>query len=416
MRNRIQKLVAILLPMVMLILLTGCWNRTELNEIGITAATGIDRVGKDWTVTYQVIVPSAMASSSGGASSGSSQAAVHVFSTKAEAIEKANNLTNLENPRRLFIAHNNAVVIGDRAAREGVAELIDLYLRKVETRETVLMLITEGRASETLKKLVPPEKLPGLAIAEILRQEERNASIFPVVSIYDFAMGLTSDAKTNVIPVIALSGDTEGDKPEKLESTEATQVTSPPVKLRLVKLALFREDRLVGFANREESYGLTWMRGKVHGSVVSFPMEGAQAGKASSFRITSASAKITPVKKGDRFTMRIRVKLQGILTETVTGKDLSDPRVIHDMEKEIAKTVEQQVRTGWAVVQREKLDLAGFADRIHRKYPKDWAKLKEGWEDELGRLELDVAAKATIKRPGFMQKSFGSIKKSTEEQ
>lgn len=416
MRNRIQRMASSLLLLAIFILLTGCWNRTELNEIGITAATGIDRVGKDWMVTYQIIVPSAMASSSGGASSASGQSAVHVFSTKGEAIDKANNLTNLENSRRLFVSHNNVVVVGGRAAREGVTELIDLYWRRVEARETVLMLVTEGKASEIINKMLPPEKLPGVGIADILRQEERNASIFPMVSIYDFALGLTSDAKTNVVPVIALTGDTEGGQTKKLESTEAMQVTAPPVKLKLTKLGLFRNGRLVGFADQEESCGLAWIHSRVQGMVLTFPYEDRQAGKVSSLRVSAASAKITPVKTGEHFTIRIRIKLKGFLTETTTGKDLSDPKIIHGMEQEIAKSVEQQVRTGWKMMQREKLDLAGLADRIHRKYPKEWPKLKGKWEQELGRMELDVSAKATIRRTGLLQKSFGSIKRSSEEQ
>lgn len=416
MRNRIPRMASSLLPLAVLTLLTGCWNRTELNEIGIASATGIDRVGKDWMVTYQIIVPSAMASSSGGASGGSSQAAVHVFSTKAEAIDKANNLTNLENSRRLFVSHNNVVVIGGRAAKEGVTELIDLYWRRVEARETVLMLVTEGKAREIVNKMLPPEKLPGVGIADILRQEDRNASIFPLVSIYDFALGLTSDAKTNVVPVIAVTGDTEGEQAKKLESTEAMQVTDPPVKLKLVKLGLFRDGRLVGFADQEESYGLAWIHSRVQGMVLTFPYEDREAGKASSFRVSNASAKITPVKTGEHFTIRIRIKLRGFLTETTTGRDLSDPKAIHGMEQEIAKSVEQQVRTSWKMMQREKLDLAGLADRIHGKYPKEWPKLKGKWEQELERMELDVAAKATIRRTGLLQKSFGSIKRLSEEQ
>lgn len=416
MRNRIQRMAPGLLLLAVFILLTGCWNRTELNEIGITAATGMDRIGKDWMVTYQIIVPSSMASSSGGASGASGQSAVHVFSTKGEAIDKANNLTNLENSRRLFVSHNNVVVVGGRAAREGITGLIDLYWRRVEARETVLMLVTEGKASEIINKMLPPEKLPGVGIADILRQEDRNASIFPMVSIYDFALGLTSDAKTNVVPVIALTGDTEGDQIKKLESTEAMQVTAPPVKLKLVKLGLFRDGRLVGFADQEESYGLAWMHSRVQGTVLTFPYEDRQAGKVSSLRVSAASAKITPVKTGEHFTIRIRIKLKGFLTETTTGKDLSDPKIIHGMEEEIAKSVEQQVRTSWKMMQREKLDLAGLADRIHRKYPKEWPKLKGKWEQELGRMELDVSAKATIRRTGLLQKSFGSIQRSAEEQ
>ncbi|GJM82711.1 hypothetical protein HMSSN139_52070 [Paenibacillus sp. HMSSN-139] len=68
----------------------GCWNRTELDELGITVANGFDLSGDDWEMTYQVIVPSASGASQGGGSAGGgSQPSVYVFTTKGKTIREA---------------------------------------------------------------------------------------------------------------------------------------------------------------------------------------------------------------------------------------------------------------------------------------------------------------------------------------
>lgn len=44
-------------------LLGGCGNRTEMNDLGITSATGFDKQNGKWNITYQVIVPPASSTS-----------------------------------------------------------------------------------------------------------------------------------------------------------------------------------------------------------------------------------------------------------------------------------------------------------------------------------------------------------------
>lgn len=58
------------------ILMAGCGNLTEMNDLGITTATGIDRQNGKWLMTYQTIVPPA--SSTVKSSSGGSQTAVNL--------------------------------------------------------------------------------------------------------------------------------------------------------------------------------------------------------------------------------------------------------------------------------------------------------------------------------------------------
>lgn len=70
------------------LLLTGCVDRTELNELAITTATGIDGHKGDWINTYQIIIPSAMTTGSGGSSTGASQSAVHTFSTHGKTLRE----------------------------------------------------------------------------------------------------------------------------------------------------------------------------------------------------------------------------------------------------------------------------------------------------------------------------------------
>ncbi|MEF3307240.1 Ger(x)C family spore germination protein [Paenibacillus sp. GYB003] len=388
--------------------LSGCWSRKELNDLGIATATGFDREDGKWVVTYQTVVPSAMVTGTGGPSGGTaSQATVHVLSTKAKTIREAVAASELEYPRLLYFAHNNVLVIGEEAAKAGISEIIDLFFRNPDSRETVLVLLAEKKASDVLTKFVPPERLPGAAMAEMLRKEERFTSIFPAVSMYKLALKINSDAGGAGVPEIVLAGESK-----QLESLDIYKKTSAAGKLRLSRLGVFRGDRLVGWMNREESLGLSWLSDQLNGTNMSFDCPGSDGGGGkATFRVESARTRVTPGKKGDHYTMAIHVKAKGIVVESTCTRDLKLPGNADAMEKQIERRIRQQMETGWQAVKRLRVDLPGFADKVHRAYPREWKRIKGEWEHELERTELTYRVEATVRRTGLFQKSFDELQK-----
>ncbi|WP_433942904.1 Ger(x)C family spore germination protein [Paenibacillus sp. SN-8-1] len=396
-----------IVSLMIMLILSGCWNRTELNELGIVVATGVDFKDGQWTISYQVIVPSNMASGNGGSSAGTSQPAVHVFSVNSTAIHQALNLSNLEHPRRVYVAHNKVLVIGKSAAEQGVGELMDFYFRNTEPRETVLMALTEGQAIDILNKLSPPEKLPGSSLSDMLTKESDQVSAYPVISVFNFALKMNSDAKGISVPVIDLAGDKSDNREEELETEDVLKQTQQPLKMKITKLGIFHKDRLVGELNYNESFGLSWLTGDIHRTELSFPCsKGDQTQERAGFTVNSSKTKITPRKSGSHYVMQIKVKLKGVLTESTCRQDLSNPKVIREIEAQIDQQIEDFIHTGWSAMKRLKTDTAGFADKIHRKFPSDWRQIKDDWQDELARMELDIQVQSTIRRTGLIQKSF----------
>lgn len=398
----------------LVILLTGCWNRTELNELGITTATGFDKEDGVWKVTYQIVVPSAISSGAGASSnSGVNQSAVHVFSSQGKTMREAVDLNNLENPRRLFFAHNNVVVLGKQAAEAGIDELIDLYLRNPDARETVQVIVTDGKARDIMQKFVPPERLPGSAIANILLKEKRLSSILPPVTIYDIALKLNSEAKAVGIPEIAVSGEDS----DKLNTIDIYKRTSVPAKLRLNRLAVFKGDRMVGWIKQNDSLGLSWLMDKVKSVTYTIPCGSAgKQGEFFSYRVTSAKTKITPRKEGDGYVFGVKIRAGGDLLESTCPEDFKNPEVLKRLEHNIEAEIQKDVNNAWKTVQKYKADLPGFADKLHRKYPGEWKALNKRWDQELDDVKLDVSVKATIRRPGMFQKSFKALQKREEKQ
>ncbi|QDY82888.1 Ger(x)C family spore germination protein [Paenibacillus polymyxa] len=396
--------------LVILFILAGCWNRVELNELWVTAATGVDMMEDgQWMVSYQIIVPSALASGTGGGTGGISQPASHVLSVKSKTYNQALSYSNLKTSRRIYVAHNRVVFIGKRAAEKGMDRLIDFYLRNTEAREMVTMIVTDGLASDLLKKLLPPEKLQGAAMAELVDKESDIVSMFPKVRVYDFVLSMNSDSKSIGVPVAELIGERDYQNEQEAESLDVFKKTSAPLNLALTKLAIFQNGKLKGFLNKKESLGVSYLSQKVSNTEVSFPCDEQPCREMySSLLVNSTNVKITPQKTSSHYTMQVGVKINGTLSETTCTKDISKTKTIHDLEEEIAKEVTSTINEGWAKLQELGVDATGFADRIHRRFPKEWKTVKKDWEQEFKRIELDIRVDARIKRPGLLQKRIGS--------
>lgn len=70
--------------------------------------------------------------------------------------------------------------------------------------------------------------------------------------------------------------------------------------------------------------------------------------------------------------MHVNVKVDGTLMELVCPQDVSDVKTVRDLEAEISKEVYRIITKGWSRLQSLGIDVVGFADRIHRKFPEEW--------------------------------------------
>lgn len=394
----------LLFPLFVSFMLTGCWNQTELNEIGLITAIGIDRVEDQWKITYQIINPTAMSMGAGGTTrSASSESPVHVFSSLGPTIREAIDGSYTESARRLYYPHTDVLVLGKSVSEEGINEIIDFYWRNTYMRESVSVIVSNEQASEMVKQLVPPERLPGAAIAKILDKSDRFNGHYPSIKMYELARKLKTESHSAGVPRIESTGSPQ----ETLESVDKLHKTSTPGKLKVTGLSVFKKDRKVGELNHDESFGISWMTGKVKISTLSIACPDTKSSKENiSYHTVSSKVKVIPRKEKNGYTMQVSVKVTGKITE-FNCNNPANLIAVNELEPRIEREIADYIEKGWEAVRKLHVDLPGFADHIHRKYPKDWAKMKDHWEEEeMQMLKLVVNVKANISQTGMAKKSF----------
>ncbi len=380
---------------------TGCWSRMELNELAITAATGIDQEGDEYVVSFQVVIPAAISAGIGitGNNSGSP---VIVYSTRGRTIREANSRSFNESPRKLFFAHNRIVVVSEETARKGLDSIVEVYLRNPDARETVDVLITPGSARRLMEQLMQIERIPGAGIREIIRMESEYLSALPEMRMYELAMQLADDAKSALIPEIFISGSGDND------SIQDFQQTSLPSKVRLGRLAVIHKNRQVGWLTRKEALGAAFLRNKVEQSTITIACK-EEPSKFFTIVIGHSKTKLRPALRDGKLSVQASIEASGALTQTdCKSADLYNPVVIAELEAAVAAEVKQMAEAGWKAALRLNTDVVKFAELAHRSFPAQWRQWKGNWEQVFKKTVLAVQVKFTLVNVGLSKQSYRS--------
>ncbi|MDR6553798.1 Ger(x)C family spore germination protein [Paenibacillus qinlingensis] len=391
------------------LLLTGCWDRKELNQLAITSATALDWDGKVWTISYQVVIPQSIANPNTGGSPGQ-QAPVMVFSTSGGSIRGAVQQSSLEMPRSLFFAHNRVIVIGEEAAKEGISQLLDVYLRNSDSRETVGILITSGEGRKILEQIVPLEKVPGAAIKNMIRNEDMNSSNFKQVSIYQMMTTIASDAPYTLVPEITISGEGENNTIAALKKTSFSN------KLKLGRMAVFKKDKLAGWFTPSEEYGISWIRNTIKRTTLYFGCTKDSRDIKAAIRIDRNKTKMKYIRSSTgRLIMHVDVDTMGTINENACMNDLTQPKELQAFEGVVSAEITRLMTEAFQSAVKKNLDVFHFADKIHKHDPTFWKQIKPDWDEQFANLQFESEVRVKIARIGMSGQSFSKMIKDPGE-
>lgn len=148
MKKHIGLLFKILICIFMILSTTGCWNRRELDTLGIVMGIGIDKTKEPGKVqlTAQIVKPGEIkAPKKEGGGSGSDKAYWNIKSTGDTVFSAVRGFTH-ESSRKLFFPHNQVMIFSRDIAEEGVQKYVDFFVRDPEIRFTVWVLVSKGTA------------------------------------------------------------------------------------------------------------------------------------------------------------------------------------------------------------------------------------------------------------------------------
>ncbi|RAP75841.1 Ger(x)C family spore germination protein [Paenibacillus montanisoli] len=392
------KRIPILLSVLILMLpLTGCWDRREMNELAISLGMGIDRVGKKYVVTVQVVNPSQIAGQKG---SGSNESPVRTYTAEGPTVYEAIRKMTIASPRKIYAAHLRVLIFGEGMARQGIGKSIDLLSRDYELRTDFFLLVARGTtAAHALNILTPLERIPANKLYRSIETSEKAWAPVTTVTLDEFVNDIVSKGKNPVISGIRLTGTEDGGS-----STDNIKTTRPAIQLENNGLAVFRKDKLVGWLSEMESKGYNYIINNVTSTVghVSCPNGGNLA-----LEVVRADSKMKGTVKEGRPHLSVELRVEENVGEVECSIDLTKVRSIQELEKRAEERLTRIIRRSLDAGQKKyKSDFFGFGNAVHRSNPGYWKAVQKDWDERFEDAVIDVKVNVKIKRTGTVTNSF----------
>ncbi|MGG4197640.1 Ger(x)C family spore germination protein [Peribacillus frigoritolerans] len=370
--------------------LSGCWDRIEITDLAIVTAAAIDKRGNDQIeLSVQVFIPSSI--SSGGGQGGSSQGGggvtTMVRNEKGSNISDALSKLQSKLPRKVFWGHCKVFVFGEKLAKEGIQEQLDFLLRHPQPREKANVYVSKGEAKPILESLPPLENYSG----EVLR-ELSDLHIGMLVTLQDLDEMLTGTPRAAAIPIVKILPPGKGQ----------TKLQGIPY---IVGTAVFKKDKMTGTMTEKETRGLLWLRDEVESYTVTFQPKGVK-GKISLSPV-SAKVKIIPQITNDKWKLLVKISTDGAVIQNGTNLNLSNPKSLKAAERAYQKDIENRIRMAFLHIQHKKSDILGLGKDFYRKYPKQFNKVDNHWDEIFAEMEVEVDVAAHIRRQGYINKPAG---------
>ncbi|CAM3102768.1 Ger(x)C family spore germination protein [Paenibacillus lupini] len=372
----------------MLLLLSSCWDRREINDVAFVLASAIDKEGDNIRVSVLIPLPGNMGGTGSGGGGGSGgQKPFAIKTDTGKTVREAVSKLQFRLPRHLFFGHRRVIIIGeDLAKQEGILTMIDAVTRTPENRLTAFIAISEGKAVDLLNADTRLERFSAESMRELLQSD---ASVR--VSLKDV-----------ISKVIAVGNDAFFPYMEKVK----TKIKGQEAEDILIEgFALTHDGKMKGVLNGNAAIGLRLLNHQFRSYDETFNDEGNYL----TIAINQADVSIKPVMTNGTLSFRIHSTVKASVNEDRNlDRNYDDYKQRRQIELIVQQRVIDNIKLAIANMQRANSDAIGFGLYVHRAFPQLWTKqYRDEWETIFRETKFEVTATANLFRLGMSGENLG---------
>lgn len=364
----------------------GCWNYKELNEYSIVTGIAIDKNEQGYKVSTLI---SNVPKSNSGSESNSTSSEIVVYEGNGDSITEAFKDIGLISPKELYLNSFSILVISEEVAKTGINGILDFFLKYSSSRNNFDIVITKDcEAKDTLKILTSITNSPSQSISDNLKTTTELQGAIKTVSFDDLTSILIREGIDPTISSISIIGDAkEGSTKENLESSE------PKAYIKLGNMGIFKGDKLVDFADHDESIGINIINNNV--KEIYFDIEYGDG-----FVIidtTSFKTSLKTKKENNKPTVNINMKGEARIIEAEGNINLQDNKVIQELQKKANEKLKSFINKSISLSIENNSDILGIGMNFYQNHPNYYKKVKNNFDNMLEDIEFNIDSKLILK-------------------
>lgn len=400
----IHRWKAVFIVSFLMILMSGCSGKTEINDLGLVMAVGLDKGTKEGTLqlTAQIVRP-ADARGQTGAPSGQTGESIWSTTATGDSIFSAIRHLGRHSSRRIYWAHNYIIVINEELAKEGIAEIIDFFSRNHQLRMRTLVAVTPDAASELVSTITSLEVVPGQAIDDLFLYSSITAAA-PKTEMIDLQSAYLSDSTHPVLARLSL-------QKHGIKNKEPT--ANPTInQIELDGTGIFKDDKLLGTIGADDTKGYLFFRENVDSGAVVAQCP-SNPDESMAVELKHQSFNVTPKYKDDQVSFDVELKSYVQLVEAGCPFSIKNQQQVQQLEEQLEESLKGKLERVVKLAQEEyKVDFLQLGRVFNNRYPAEWRKIGPNWEEEFTKAKVNVQVDIEIKSSVLLYQPTKSGKKN----
>lgn len=376
------KFLILLLP-----LLSGCYNYRELNELGITTAVSIDYKDNNFYVIAEVINPIKQQD----ASSSNNSPFVN-YNSSSSSLQDAFRKVVLESPRQLYAAQLEIIVLSEEVVNNHLEEVLEYFARDPESRTEIKIIV--AKTEDSTKAITLQTLLTSLSSSNIINSLDLQSKVLGMsypVTLNELLNMYIDPYLEVVLPSMTLYGNYEiGDEKENITTS------SPKAIVKIDGSTITKDNKILGYLDLEESKILNLINGKLKETIIKMNYYDGY--------IIFEPNRIKVSRELDIKNNIIKINISGYskTKEIQSNINLKDPKEVEKLNKALNMELEKKITDTFNSI-REKYgtDVFGFQELYYRTNYKYFKENCTNWyEDIYPKIKLEVKANVRLYEKG----------------
>ncbi len=377
----------LLLILITLTFLTGCYNYRELNDLAIVTAISISKEKDNYNIAVQIVNPKKDQDTSS-----SNEPDFIVYKSKGETLQAAFESLVKESPKRMYKTQMQILIIDEKIAKNNIKEVFEYLARDPEIRNEFNVLI--GKSDNILETLTPLDNLSSQNILDSLKASSKYLGNTNLLTFNELLSDYQNEKTEMAMPVIKLSSQKNKDDKNNEKILEKT-TTTPAIVLD--NIGIFKDNKLIGYLSTKETISYNFINNNI---ALTNIKKDYPNNKYIAYKILKSKSKLEVTQK--KHTITLTIKGNAEINEATYNIDLSKEKNIKKLEKSLNKRLEKMITSSFNSTRKKyNSDIYGFEDLYYKKDPKYYNKIKKDWDSkEFQKIKLKVKSNIKIVEQG----------------
>lgn len=378
-------IIFIIVIVINLLVNTGCWNYSEIDDKIIVAGAAVDydKENDKLILTIEAVKPIMKGM----------QTEIQAEILKMEGenfFDAARNFIAVTG-KKIFWSHAKVIIMSEDIINneELFLSVLDFLSRDAETRDDLWLFLYKGeKAMEVWDTDLKIQSITSFHLDDMMKND-KSYSKFKSIPLWEFIDNLAYEGINATLPTVDVV-DYQG-----------------KVICRTYGTAVFKGPKKIGWLNGSDSKTFLMVIDKLKGGtlVVNEKVESEIVPIA--LEIFNNKTKIKPVQSGETITMKIETETTANINDVGTEEDFIAEEGMNKLKKDGEKLIEKSILDLIKKVQMEyKSDIFGFGGIIEREMPSLWKEISSNWDEVFPNLKIDVKSELIIRGSALRSKTI----------